>query len=219
MLRLSALIERKTVVAPFAGQLGIRQVNVGDYIQRGAPLASLHNLDALYLNISVPERYLGFLTLGEPVAFFVDAQEGTSLAGRISAIDPEIDPVTRAIKVQATVDNRAGQLRPGMFARVALELGTAQKLPTIPLTAVLYASYGDTVYVIEAGPEGEPRPVRQQFVTLGAKRGEQVAVSSGLTVGQEIVASGAFKLGPGMRVIPRPDVPLRNDPAPQPANS
>ena len=197
-----AAIDRKTIRAPFSGTLGIRQVNLGQYLAGGAPIVSLQALQPVYVNFSVPQQEFGRLIRGATVAVRSEAL-GETQVGKIQALDAVIDESTRNARVQAIFENRNGKLRPGMFVEAQLAKGTATSVITLPASAISYAPFGDSVFIVEdvKGPDGKPyRGVRQQFVKLGGARGDQVAVLTGVKAGEEVVTSGVFKLRPGAAV-------------------
>ncbi len=196
-----AAIAKKTIRAPFSGRLGIRQVNLGQMLREGDPVVALQSLDPIFADFTLPQQQLPAVRVGLAVRVTTDALPGDVLEGRITAINPMVDPDTRSFKVQATVNNRSEKLRPGMFVNVAVGLPGQQKVNSIPATAVLYAPYGDSVFVIEDGKDGKGKKLRQQFVRLGPKRGDFVAVTSGLEEGDEVVSTGVFKLRNGQSVV------------------
>jgi membrane fusion protein, multidrug efflux system len=219
---IAAAIERKRIRAPFAGTLGIRQVDLGEYLDAGAPVVSLQALDPIYVDFAVPQQQVARLQAGAEVKVTAEGFAGLEAAGRITAFDAVVDEATRNVQVQATFDNADGRLRPGMFVEAQVLLGSGQTLVSLPASAINYAPYGDSVFVVEEmkGPSGTPYlGVRQQIVQLGAARGDQVAVLSGLRAGEEVVTSGGFKLRPGAAVQVNNEVQPGNDPAPKPANS
>lgn len=198
-----AAIERKTVVAPFDGRAGIRTVNVGSYATAGAPLVPLYSVDPIYFNFSVPQQLAPTLTTEDVVSISVDAFPGKKYSGSITAINPNVDEVTRTISVQATVQNPQEELLPGMFGAVSLEYGAPTEVLTIPASSVTYATYGNSVYVVERKKDEKGQgatTVRQQIVQLGRAQGDLVAVLKGVSEGDEIVTTGAFKLRPGASV-------------------
>lgn len=216
---IQAVIGRKTIRAPFAGELGIRQVNVGQYLKSGDPIVQLESLDPIYVNFSLPQQNLGSLSVGEPVRLRADGMPDKSFTGKITAINSAVDTATRNIQVQATVPNPDHTLRSGMFAGVQVTLPTRENVIMVPATAVQYAPYGDSVFVIGTmkDPAGkEYLGVREQVVTLGRTRGDQVEVTKGLSPGDEIATSGTFKLRPGGAVKINNSVSPGNDPAPKP---
>jgi membrane fusion protein (multidrug efflux system) len=194
-------IAKKTIRAPFGGRLGIRQVNLGQMLREGDPIVTLQTLSPIFVDFNLPQQQLAQLHSGQPVRVTCDALPGETTGGRITTINPLVDNETRNIKVQATVANSAAKLRPGMFVNVAVGLPARLKVLAIPATAVLYAPYSDSVFVIEAGKDGKGgKQLRQQFIRLGEKRGDFVAVTSGLKEGEAIVSTGVFKLRNGQSV-------------------
>lgn len=201
---LRALIAKKTIRAPFAGRLGLRLVNLGQIIKEGEPITTLETLDPIYANFSLPQQNVPDATPGSVVRVTTDAAEGKTFEGKITAANPDVDQVTRSIRVQATLQNPEEKLRPGMFASVQLVLPTSTTVLAIPVTAVMNAPYGDSVFIVDQKKDdktGQTQQVlRQQFVRLGTARGDFVAVVEGLKPGEMVVTSGAFKLQPGMPV-------------------
>lgn len=219
---LKAVIAKKQVRAPFEGRVGIRQVNLGQYVARGAPLLPLQRLNPIFVNFSIPQRSLPALSLGQKVGLRVDAFADQRFEATVTAINPEVDPVTRNVTVQATVANEREVLRAGMFARVEVMLPAGEPVVVLPATAVSYASYGNSVYVVEklrAKDGTEYLGARQQFVRLGATRGDLVAIVSGVKPGEQVVSTGAFKLRNGAQVQVNNSVQPSADPAPRPANT
>jgi len=217
-----ATIERKQIRAPFAGILGIRQVNLGQYLTGGAPIVSLQSLRPIYVNFSVPQQEVGQLRVGGVVSVAAEGQAEPEPAGKITAVDSIVNEATRNVQIQATLANSDGRLRPGMFVKAQVVLGESTSVTALPASAISYAPYGDSVFVVAEleGPNGQNyRGVRQQFVKLGAARGDQVAVVSGLNVGEEVVTSGAFKLRNGAAVRVNNEIQPGNDPAPKPENN
>ena len=196
-----ATIAKKTIRAPFSGHLGIRQVNLGQILREGDPIVTLQSLDPIYVNFTLPQQQLTLVRLGLTVSVTTDALPGETLQGRITAINPLVDAETRQIQMQATVANRGNKLRPGMFANVAVGLPARQKVLAIPATAVLYAPYGDSVFIIEDAADKKGKVLRQQFVRLGVKRGDFVAVTSGIREGETVVSTGVFKLRNGQKAV------------------
>jgi membrane fusion protein (multidrug efflux system) len=216
-----AIIDRKTIVAPFSGVLGIRQANLGQRLSEGDPIVELQSLDPVYVNFSLPQGDVNALEVGAQVRVTSDA-DVTTQTGRITSINSVIDPSTRNVQVQATFANRGEALRPGMFVDVLVDLGSPSTAITLPTTAIAYAPYGNSVYVVEElkDPAGKPyKGVNQRFVKTGRERGDQVAVLSGLKVGDEVVSTGAFKLRPAMAVVVDNKVLPGNDPAPKPEDN
>jgi membrane fusion protein (multidrug efflux system) len=197
-----ATIAKKTFRAPFGGRLGIRLVNLGQMLREGDQIVTLQTLDPIYADFSIPQQQFGRLHPGLPARVTSDALPGAVIEGRVTAINPLIDADTRNIKVRATLANRNEQLRPGMFVNVAVGLPVQQKVLTIPATAVLYAPYGDSVFVVADDKEHKGGKVlNQQFVRLGEKRGDFVAVTSGIREGEVIVSTGVFKLRNGQSAV------------------
>lgn len=216
-----AAIARKTIRAPFTGVLGLRQVNVGQYVPPGAPIVSLQALQPVYVDFTVPQQEAGRIQAGATVQVTSDAMEGTE-TGRVAAIETVVDQATRNVRVQAVFDNRSLKLRPGMFVEAKLARGIKTQVVALPASAISYAPFGDSVFIVEQvkGPDGkEYRGVRQQFVKLGGARGDQVAVITGVKAGEEIVTSGVFKLRPGAAVTVNNAVQPGNNPAPRPADT
>ena len=196
-----ATISKKTIRAPFSGRLGIRQVNLGQLLREGDPIVTLQTLSPIFVDFSLPQQQLAQLKTGLPVRVTCDALPGEEIEGKITAINPLVDSDTRNIKIQATITNHNEKLRPGMFVNVAIGLPARQEVMTIPATAVLYASYSDSVFVIEKDQDEKSFKLRQQFVRLGEKRGDFVAVASGLDEGEMVVSTGVFKLRNGQTAV------------------
>jgi membrane fusion protein (multidrug efflux system) len=219
---LKATIDKKFVRAPFDGRVGIRLVNLGQFVSRGQALAPLQKLDSLYVNFKIPQRLLSQLSIGQKVSVMVDAFAGTRFDATITAIDTEVDSASRNFSVQATLDNAEQKLRPGMFAQVQVELPSDAERVILPATAISYAPYGDSVFIVEKvkGPDGkEFLGVRQQFVKVGSTRGDLVAIEGGVKPGEQVVVAGAFKLRNGMPVQVNNSALPASDPAPKPANT
>ena len=216
-----ATIERKTIRAPFSGILGIRQVNLGQYLAGGDPVVPLQSLDPIYVDFSVPQQEVDQVPAGTGV--LVRTEGGTEeITGRVTAVDSVIDRATRNLRVQATVSNRDRRLRPGMFVEAHVLGGAGTAVIALPASAISYAPYGDSVFVVQelSKPDGTKyRGVRQQFIKLGGARGDQVAVVSGLSPGEEVVTSGVFKLRNGAAVVVDNQVQPANDPSPDPEES
>ncbi|NVN92766.1 MAG: efflux RND transporter periplasmic adaptor subunit [Desulfuromonadales bacterium] len=197
-----ATISKKTIRAPFSGRIGIRQVNLGQILREGDAIVTLQNLNPIHVDFSLPQQQLAQVRSGQGVRLTCDALAGERMEGRINAITPLVDADTRNVKVQATVTNRSEKLRPGMFVNVAVGLPERRNVQVIPATAVLYAPYSDSVFVVEDAkdPKGG-KLLRQQFVRLGEKRGDFVAVTSGLKGSETIVSTGVFKLRNGQAAV------------------
>ena len=219
---IQAVIDRKHIRAPFSGVLGLRQVNLGQYLTAGEPVVPLQSLDPIYVNFSVPQREAGELHVGAEVRVTADSLPGGMVNGRITAINSVVDEDTRNVQVQATLRNLKGRLRQGMFVDVQVVLGPGTRMITLPASAVSYAPYGNSVFVVAdlAGPDQKKyRGVQQRFVKLGPGRGDQVAILSGLAAGDEVVTSGVFKLRNGAAIVVNNQVRPANDPAPKPEDS
>src|SRR5258705_5605474 len=217
-----ATINRKTIRAPFAGVLGIRAVNLGEYLTSGHPVVPLQALDPIYVNFTVPQQDLRQVSVGSEVRVAADGRAETETTGRITAIDSVVNESTRNIKVQATCGNSRLQLRPGMFVNSEVVLAAGDPVVPIPASAIRYAPYGDSVFIVGTlkSPDGRSyRGVRQQFVKLGSARGDQIAILTGIQAGEEIVTSGAFKLRNGAAVQVNNEVQPGNDPAPRPEDN
>jgi len=217
-----AVVQRKTIRAPFTGILGIRQVNVGQYLSGGAALVTLQSLNPIYVNFGVPQQSVGQIPVGRTVHVHANDAAGAGLTGRVSAIDSLVDQATRNITVQATLANPDGKLRPGMFVQTEVTLGPSQAVLALPASAISYAPFGDSVFVVAEIKDDAGRTykgVRQQFVKLGPSRGDQIAVLSGIKPGDEVVTSGVFKLRNGAAIQINNTVRPANSPAPNPKNS
>jgi membrane fusion protein (multidrug efflux system) len=219
--RLNAVVDqmrsnmaKKTIVAPFDGQLGIRQVNVGQTISAGQQVVAVTALDFVYVDFALPEQHASKLTKDLEVSVRADALPGREFKGKLTAFNSMVDPITRNVPLQATLENSDHALRPGMFAKVDVMLPETKKTIAIPGSAVSYAPYGDSVFVIEKQKDPksgkESLVLRQQFVRIGEVRGDFVSVTQGLKPGQEVVGTGVFKLRNGMAVT------INNDLAPKP---
>ena len=219
---IQATIDKKAIRAPFSGRIGIRQVNLGQYVSRGTPLMPLQKLDEVFVDFFIPQRQLPQLRIDQAVNVFVDAFPERTFLARITAINSVVDSATRNVAVQATLPNSDEALRAGMFGQLEVVLPETHDVMVVPMTAVAYASYGNSVYVIEmmTGPDGsEFLGARQQPVVLGAKRGDQIAVLQGLNGGEEVASSGVFKLRNGLPVQVNNDVQPSNLARPNPDNT
>jgi membrane fusion protein, multidrug efflux system len=214
-----ATIARKVIRAPFSGVLGLRQVNLGQYLAAGAPVVALQSLHPIYVDFAVPQQEVGRLRPGAAVQL---SAEGLASTGKITAVDSVVDPATRNVQIQATFANSDGRLHPGMYVDTRVVLGASRTVVVLPASAISYAPYGDSVFVLAdlTGPKGNSyRGVRQQFVKLGGARGDQVAVVSGIHPGEEVVTSGVFKLRNGAAVQVNNKIQPGNNPAPRPEDS
>jgi membrane fusion protein (multidrug efflux system) len=217
-----ATIARKTIRAPFSGILGIRQANLGQYLAAGEPVVPLQSLNPIYVNFGVPQQTSAQVHVGQEVRILARDLAGAKFAGRVTAINSVVDETTRNIQIQATLANPEGNLRPGMFVEVETGVGSDRSVIALPASAISYAPFGDSVYIVTdlKGPNGEPyRGVRQQFVKLDGTRGDQVAVASGINPGEEVVTSGAFKLRTGAAVLVNNGTQPANSPSPKPEDN
>lgn len=204
-----ALIEEKTVRAPFAGRLGIRQVDEGQYLAAGTTVVTLQSLDPIFIDFYVPQQALSHITVGQSVGATIDTYPGVNFTGKIVSINSKVDTASRNVQMRAAFANADRRLVPGMYANVEIDNGEPTSEITLPQTAITYNAYGDLVYVVEksAAPEGSddkggPRLIAQQrFIQVGDTRGDQVAVKSGVKAGEEIVSAGQLKLRNGVAVV------------------
>ncbi|HEX6928413.1 MAG TPA: efflux RND transporter periplasmic adaptor subunit [Gammaproteobacteria bacterium] len=200
-------IEKKAIRAPFAGRLGIRQVDVGAYVQAGDPIVTLQSLDPLYINFTLPQQRLGSIEPGQVLEISTEAFSGEGFTGKVTAISPKVDPATRNFAVQGEIDNPEGRLRPGMFVEVEVLAGNPNDFVTVPRTAVAYSLYGDAVFVVT---EKDDKLVAvQRFVETGPVREGDVAVLSGLEPGESVVTAGQLKLQDGATVLIDNDVQVQ----------
>lgn len=216
-----ATIAKKTIRAPFAGRLGITTVQPGQYLNPGDKVVTLQTIDPIRVDFTLPQQRLSSLSIGQRVILQSDAYTGQSFEGSITAIDPKIDQNTRSVLVEATLANAQARLLPGMFVDVNVDDGGTQRHLTVPQTAITYNPYGSTVFVLVPGDQkdaqGQAQLVaRQQFVTTGPTRGDQVAILKGLDDGQQVVTSGQLKLKNGTPVVIDNSVQPANDPNPKP---
>jgi membrane fusion protein (multidrug efflux system) len=217
-----ATIERKTIRAPFTGMLGIRQVNLGQYLTGGDPVVPLQSLNPIYVNFGIPQQQAGDVRRGSTVRIATGDLAGREFTGRVTAVNSVVDETTRNVQVQATLANPDGVLRPGMFVQAQLTQGPSQPVVALPASAISYAPYGDSVFVVTDLKDASGRTyrgVRQQVVKLGGARGDQIAVVSGINPGEEIVTSGVFKLRNGAAVRVNNKVQPANNRAPKPEDS
>ncbi len=220
---IKATIERKTIHAPFSGILGLRQVNLGQYMAAGQAIVSLQALNPIYVNFGVPQQSTAQVKVGRTLSITSDDLPGVQFGGRVTAVDSIVDQTTRNIQVQATLTNPGGKLRPGMFVQVQMSVGEARDVISLPASAINYAPYGDSVYVVadlQDPKSGKTyKGVRQQFVKVEGSRGDQVAVVSGINPGDVVVSSGVFKLRNGASVVINNEVTPSNNPKPKPEDS
>lgn len=226
-----ALIAQKTIRAPFAGVLGIRKINLGQFVSPGDAIVSLQQLDPIFLDFSLPEQMIGKLAEGMTVQASVDALPGKTFEGKVTAVEPQVDASTRNFKAQATLRNPDGALRPGSFAKVGFALGGEREVVVIPQTAVSFNPYGNAVFVVgkvkrkegETDMQGKPLTgdklvVTQRFIKTGATRGDLIAVTDGLKAGEQVVTSGLLKLRNGAEVTINNDVRPAADAQPKVEN-
>ena len=219
---IKATIQRKTIRAPFSGILGIRQVNLGQYMSAGTAIVSLQALNPIYANFNVPQQVMSQMRPGQNVKISTDGASGHEYTGRVNALESTVDESTRNVQVQATLANPENKLRPGMFVQVEVGVGAQRSLFPLPASAINYAAFGDSVYIVTdlKGPDGKTyRGVRQQFVKIGGARGDQIGIVSGLNQGDEVVTSGAFKLRNGAAVAVNNKIQPGNNPSPKPEDN
>jgi len=214
-----AILDKKTLRAPFAGHLGIRAVDLGQYLGAGTLIVTLQALDPIFLDFFVPQQTVDRIALGQTIVVKVDAFKDQTFAGEVSAINPKVDASSRNVQVRATLKNADHKLLPGMYATVEINTGAPQNLITLPQTAITFSPYGDTVYIVDSkggAADGKPQLVaRQSFVTTGATRGDQVAILKGVGEGDMIVTSGQIKLHNGSTVVIDNSITPTADAAPQ----
>jgi membrane fusion protein, multidrug efflux system len=216
-----ALVDKKTIRAPFAGRLGITTINPGQYLNPGDAIVTLQAIDPIFADFSVPQQQLGQLAIGATVSVDTNAYSGQTFAGKIQSVSPKVDSATRNVQIEASVDNRERKLLPGMYANVKIDSGAAARYLTLPQTAITYNPYGATVFVVKPGTQpnaqGKTLPVAQQvFVTPGPTRGDQVAILKGIDDGTQIVTSGQIKLKNGTPLIVDNRVQPSDSPNPTP---
>ena len=217
-----AIVDKKILRAPFDGNLGLRQVDLGQYLAPGTLIVTLQALRPIYADFLLPQQALDKIEVGQPVTAKTDTYPGKTFKGKITAINPKVDTSTRNVQVRATIENPDKQLVPGMYVTVDTEVGEPRKMVTLPQTAISYNSYGDLVYVVEEkgkGPDGKPQlAVRQTFVAVGPTRGDQVAITKGLKEGTTVVTAGQMKLRNGVPVVVNNSVVPKDDPNPKPVD-
>jgi membrane fusion protein (multidrug efflux system) len=216
-----ALMDEKIIKAPFAGRLGIRQVDLGQFLAVGTSIVTLQQLNPLFVDFYLPQETLSQLSVGQDVKVTIDAFPGKTFDAKISALDAVVDSSARSIEVRATLPNDDLLLRPGMFASVNIPTGAPQTLVTLPQTAITYNAYGDTVYLVQHGKGADGKPdliATQVFVQVGDTRGDQVAVTSGVKPGDEVVVAGQVKLRNGVPVAVNNSILPPDSPNPAPPN-
>lgn len=217
-----AVVEKKILKAPFSGRLGIRAIDLGQYINAGTTVVTLQSLDPIFVDFTLPQQTLSQLAVGQPVSVAIDTFAGQAFAGKIAAINPKVDTGTRNVQVRATLANPDHKLLPGMYAKVSVDTGTAQRLVTLPQTAITFSPYGDTAYLVETqgqDEKGQPKLIAHQtFITTGARRGDQVAVEAGIKDGDMVVIAGQLKLRNGSPIVIDNSVRPSNDANPAPVD-
>ncbi|MGA8031518.1 MAG: efflux RND transporter periplasmic adaptor subunit [Casimicrobiaceae bacterium] len=218
-----ALIAQKTIAAPFSGQLGIRQVNLGQYLAPGSAIVTLQKLDPMDVDFTVPQNQIDLIRIGMKAQLQTSAAPGKTFDATVTAIEPQVDTTTRNLKVRARVPNPKGDLLPGVFANVRITQGEARQYVTLPNAAVAYNPYGATVFIVKdegKGPDGKPKLVAEQrFITPGATRGDQVAIVEGVKAGETVVTAGQLKLRNGAPIVVNNSVQPSDNPNPQVPNS
>ncbi|MHB8165767.1 MAG: efflux RND transporter periplasmic adaptor subunit [Sulfuricella sp.] len=214
-----ATIAQKTILAPFAGRLGIRQVDLGQFLAAGTTIVNLQKLDPMYLDFTVPQAQIDLIRVGNKITIQTNALPDKTFIGSISAIEPQVDTATRNLKVRARIANPKGELLPGLFATARVDEGGKRQYITLPDSAIAYNTYGSTVFIVKddgKGADGKPKlSVGQRFVTTGATRGDQVAVLTGLKAGETVVTAGQLKLRNGASVFINNSVQPANNPNPE----
>jgi membrane fusion protein (multidrug efflux system) len=217
-----AILDKKTLRAPFAGHLGIRAVDLGQYLSAGTAIVTLQALDPIFLDFFVPQQSIDQVRLGQSVAVKIDAYKDQAFAGEITAVNPRVDPSSRNVQVRATLQNADRRLIPGMYATVDIATGAPQNYVTLAQTAIAYNPYGDTVYIVDSkGTDAAGKPMlvaRQTFVTTGATRGDQVAILKGVNDGDMVVTAGQIKLHNGSTVLIDNSITPTADAAPVPVD-
>ncbi len=218
-----ATIAKRTIRAPFAGRVGIRLVNLGQFLDMGKPVVSLQSLEPMHGDFSLPQPAFAQLKEGMTVHLFTDAYPDKKFEGKLTAINPEFDEVTRSVRLRATFDNKERLLRAGMFARMEVLLPSNQDVVVVPATSILSAPFGDSVYIIESKPADTNGPAglvaRQQFIKTGRSRGDFVSVQTGLKPGEKVASSGLFKLRNGISVVENNELVPEPKLAPKPSDS
>lgn len=212
-----AVIDKKQIRAPFAGRLGISRVELGQLLNSGESVVSLQNMDALYVDFNLPQQHLSKIHTGQPIHLHANIDAAMEVSGKIHAIHAEVDRETRNIEVEGVIDNRNGVWRPGMFVHLKVDNGKPQQHLTLPQTAISYNAYGATLFLVQQEEDAEPNLVAQQvFVETGGRRGDQVAILSGVERGDRVVTSGQMKLKNGTPLIIDNSIVPANEAAPQP---
>jgi membrane fusion protein, multidrug efflux system len=219
---IKATIAKKTIRAPFDGMVGIRQVNLGQYVSPGQPIVSIQAFDPTYVNFYIPQQNLGSVAIGHKVEVHVNAFPNDTFSGQVTAINPQIDENSRNAEVQATLSNPEGKLRPGMFVRVDITIGADRDVVAIPASSINYTPEGESVYLVSdlTGKDGKHfQGVKLQPVKVGQARGDMIVITSGLKPGDVVVSSGVFRLRDGAKIIINNSVKPESELAPRPADS
>lgn len=218
----AALVEKKSIRTPFAGRLGISMVSPGQYLNAGTKIVTLQSLDPILVDFYLPQQQLSRITVGQAVSITTDTYPGQTYTGKITAMNPLVDSETRNLQIEAAIDNSQHKLLPGMYASISVEAGNVERYLTLPQTAVTFNPYGESIYIVEQGGKGaEGKPtliVKQNFVTVGDTRGDQIAILDGIKEGDMVVTSGQLKLKNGSLVIVNNKVQPSNDAMPKPTD-
>lgn len=217
--QIKAVLAKKRIHAPFSGTLGIRLVDIGEYLSPGVAIASLQQLDPIYVDFNLPQKQLQSAAKDYPVEVTIDSFPGKTFRGAVEATNPELDPVTRTFRVRAILENSDRQLRPGMFGSVEVIQPDPLEVVAIPNTAIYYQAYGNSIFVIQANADGSGKTVEQRFVKLGKSKGDFVSVTQGLEPGEEVATAGVFKLSNGRAVVIDNSKALTPSLNPQPDNA
>jgi len=223
MKNLEAIIERKTIRAPFSGRVGIRQINLGQYLSMGSPIVTLQSYDQVFVNFTLPQKAIARVATGMKITLRSDVYPEHTFEGSVTAISPQIDPVTRTVKLQGTLENEDERLRPGLFVKVSVILPNKNDVLVVPATSIVYAPYGNSIFKVTTATDEvsglETTIVKQSFIRTGKRTGDFVSILEGLQEGDEIVSAGAFKLNNGMSITVRNDLAPIPELAPIPKNS
>ena len=223
MKNLEAIIERKTIRAPFSGRVGIRQINLGQYLSMGSPIVTLQSYDQVFVNFTLPQKAIARVATGMKITLRSDVYPEHTFEGSVTAISPQIDPVTRTVKLQGTLENEDERLRPGLFVKVSVILPNKNDVLVVPATSIVYAPYGNSIFKVTTATDEvsglETTIVKQSFIRTGKHTGDFVSILEGLQEGDEIVSAGAFKLNNGMSITVRNDLAPIPELAPSPKNS
>ncbi|HBC46710.1 MAG TPA: efflux transporter periplasmic adaptor subunit [candidate division Zixibacteria bacterium] len=220
--QITAIIERKTIRAPFSGILGIRQINLGQYVNSGDSIVQLQSLDPVYVDFSIPQQEMAYINVGDELEVSIEDTPTPVGKGKITAINSVIDKSTRNINIRATFPNKDGRLYPGMYVQVSVFLRESSPVVAVPASSIYYTPYGDFVYVVDSiqGPTGGAyKGVKQQLVKLGDARGDLVSILDGVKPGEEVVTSGVFKLRSGTAVVVNNEIQPSNNLAPKPEDN